>query len=139
MISACAELAKRLVSGLGLASEDDKGSVSNWVTFAPKSEAKGDSKLTNTLVVVGYATYAKASRARELTLLQYVLDRKGAYRERSAPCVYQSTSIPILTTFSSYCESFTYKSLLRSAESSDPSLSIRPGSARNVDHRPVLR
>lgn len=136
MISACAELAKRLVSGLGLASEDDKGSVSNWVTFAPKPEAKGDTKLTNTLVVVGYATYAKAVRASKLTLIQYVLDREGAYRERS---VYPNTSILILTTFSSYCESFTYKNLLRFAESSDPSLSIRPRAARNVDHRPVLR
>jgi DNA cross-link repair 1A protein len=63
VVSACAELAKRLVSGLGLASEDDKGSVSNWVTFAPKPEAKRDTKLTDTLVVVGYVTYAKALRA----------------------------------------------------------------------------
>ena len=60
VISACAELAKRLVFGLGLASEDDKGSVSSWVTFAPKLEAKGDTKLTNTLVVVGYVTYVTA-------------------------------------------------------------------------------
>ena len=62
VISACAELAKRLVSGQGLASEDNKGSVSNWVTIAPKPEAKSDTKLTNTLVVVGYVTYAKALR-----------------------------------------------------------------------------
>lgn len=129
MISACAELAKRLVSGLGLASEDDKGSVSNWVTFTPKPEAKGGTKLINTLVVVGYVAYAKfvkALRARGLTLLQYVLDWEGAYCERSAPCVYRSTSIPILTTLSSYCESLTFKSLLRFAESSNSSLSIRP-------------
>ena len=53
VISACAELTKRLVSGQGLSSEDDKGTVSNWVTFAPKPEAKGDPKLTNTLFVVG--------------------------------------------------------------------------------------
>ena len=142
MISACAELAKRLVSGSGLASEDNKGSVSNWVTFAPKPEAKGDVKLINTLVVVGYVAYSKvvkALRARELTLLQYVLDWQGANCERSAPSVYQSTSMHILTTLSSYCESFTYKSLLRFAESSDPPLSIRPRAARNVDHRPVCR
>jgi DNA cross-link repair 1A protein len=56
VISACAELAKRLVSGQGLASEDDKGSVSNWFIFAPKPEAK-DPKLTNTLVVVGWVIY----------------------------------------------------------------------------------
>jgi DNA cross-link repair 1A protein len=59
VISACAELAKRLVSGQGLAIEDDKGSVSNWVALAPKTEAKGDTKLTNTLVIVGYVAYAK--------------------------------------------------------------------------------
>lgn len=54
VISACAELAKRLVLGQGLACEDDKGSVSNWVTVTPKPEPKGDPKLTNTLVLVGY-------------------------------------------------------------------------------------
>lgn len=59
VVSACAELAKRLVFGLGLACEDDKGSVSNWVTFAPKPEPKSDTKLNNTLVVVGCVTYAR--------------------------------------------------------------------------------
>ncbi|KAI0286113.1 DRMBL-domain-containing protein [Russula aff. rugulosa BPL654] len=59
VISACAELAKRLVSGQALTSEDIKGSVSNWVTFAPKPEAKGDTKLTNTLVVVGTYSIGK--------------------------------------------------------------------------------
>ncbi|KAI0306093.1 DNA repair metallo-beta-lactamase-domain-containing protein [Multifurca ochricompacta] len=54
VISACAELAKRLVSGQGMAPEDNKGSVSNWITLVPKSETKGDAKPNNTLVVVGY-------------------------------------------------------------------------------------
>ena len=36
-----------LFSSQGLASEDDKGPVSNRVTFALKPEAKGDLKLTN--------------------------------------------------------------------------------------------
>jgi hypothetical protein len=36
--------------------------VSNWVTFASKPEAKGDPRLTNTLVVVGYVIYAKVLR-----------------------------------------------------------------------------
>jgi len=60
VISACAELAKRLVSGQSLASEDDRGSVSNWVTFASKTEAnKSDSKLINTLIVVGTYSIGK--------------------------------------------------------------------------------
>ncbi|KAI0287810.1 DRMBL-domain-containing protein [Russula brevipes] len=50
VISACAELAQRLVSGQGLAPEDDKSSVSKWITFTPKPEAKGNCKLTTTLV-----------------------------------------------------------------------------------------
>jgi DNA cross-link repair 1A protein len=63
VISACAELAKRLVSGQGLAPESDKGSVSNWITLVPKPEAKGDPKLTNTLIVVGCVNYAEGPGA----------------------------------------------------------------------------
>jgi len=62
VISACAELAKRLVSGQSLASEDNKGSVSNWITFTPKAEAKSDSKPITTLIVVGCVTHAKGSK-----------------------------------------------------------------------------
>jgi DNA cross-link repair 1A protein len=55
VIPACAELAKRLVSGQGIATaEDDKGTVSKWLTLIPKSEAKSDTKPPNTLIVVGY-------------------------------------------------------------------------------------
>ena len=55
VISACAELAKRLVSGQGIAAaEDDKGTVSNWLTLIPKSETKACAKPANTLVLVGY-------------------------------------------------------------------------------------
>lgn len=65
VISACAELAKRLVSGQGIAAaEDDKGTVSNWITLIPKSEAKGDAKPANTLILVGcVALCAKRSCA----------------------------------------------------------------------------
>ncbi|KAH9964754.1 DRMBL-domain-containing protein [Russula compacta] len=73
VISACAELAKRLVSGQGLVSEDDKGSVSSWITFAPKPEAKSDSKLPNTLVVVG--TYS-IGKERIVKAIAKALDTK---------------------------------------------------------------
>jgi DNA cross-link repair 1A protein len=54
VILACAELAKRLVSGQGIAAaEDDKGTVSKWLTVIPKSEVKDDTKPANTLIVVG--------------------------------------------------------------------------------------
>jgi len=54
VISASAELAKRLVSGQGIAAaEDDKGTVSKWFALIPKSEAKGDAKPANTLILVG--------------------------------------------------------------------------------------
>ncbi|KAI9510529.1 DNA repair metallo-beta-lactamase-domain-containing protein [Russula earlei] len=59
VISACAELAKRLSSGQGLAPDDDKSSVSTWVTFAPKPGAKSESKLPNTLVIVGTYSIGK--------------------------------------------------------------------------------
>ena len=56
VIWACAELAKRLVSGQGIAAaEDDKGTVSKWLTLIPKSEPKGDTRPPNTLIVVGCA------------------------------------------------------------------------------------
>lgn len=69
MISACAELAKRLVSGQGIAPEDEKGSVSNWITCTPKSEATGNPKPMNTLVLVGCVTlYARAQALEDLYL-----------------------------------------------------------------------
>ncbi|KAH9024591.1 DNA repair metallo-beta-lactamase-domain-containing protein [Lactarius hengduanensis] len=58
VISACAELSKRLVSGKGSA-EDDKGTVSKWLTLIPKLEAKGDVKLANTLILVGTYSIGK--------------------------------------------------------------------------------
>ena len=91
MISACAELTKRLVSGQGLASEDDKGSVSKWITFTPKPEAKGDPRLINTLVVVGCVTLCQGPSGTELTILQYILHWEGADCERSAPRKYIHT------------------------------------------------
>jgi hypothetical protein len=110
VISACAELAKRLVSGQGLACEDDKGSVSNWITIAPKPETKGDSKLASTLVVVGCVPYAEGSRTRALTSAQYLLHRKRAHRERFTPCMHSGN--PRLTAFPSYCESSEYVNIL---------------------------
>ncbi|KAF8262628.1 DNA repair metallo-beta-lactamase-domain-containing protein [Lactarius quietus] len=60
VISACAELAKRLVSGQGTTgTECDKGTVSNWLTLIPKSEAKCDVKPTNTLILVGTYSIGK--------------------------------------------------------------------------------
>ena len=54
VISTCAKLAKRLVSGQGTtAVEDDEGTMSKWLTLIPKSKAKGDTKSLNTLIVVG--------------------------------------------------------------------------------------
>lgn len=60
VISACAELAKRLVSGQGIAAaEDDKGTVSNWLTLIPKSETKACAKPANTLILVGTYSIGK--------------------------------------------------------------------------------
>ncbi|KAN0129821.1 DNA repair metallo-beta-lactamase domain containing protein [Lactarius tabidus] len=60
VISACAELAKRLVSGQGIAAaEDDNGTVSNWLTLIPKSETKGCAKPANTLILVGTYSIGK--------------------------------------------------------------------------------
>ncbi|KAH9031314.1 DNA repair metallo-beta-lactamase-domain-containing protein [Lactarius pseudohatsudake] len=58
VISACAKLSRCLVSGQGSA-EDDKGTVSKWLTLIPKLEAKGDVKLANTLILVGTYTIGK--------------------------------------------------------------------------------
>ena len=68
MISACAELARRLVSGQGIAAEDDKGTVSNWITLIPKSEAKGDAKLANTLILVGCVVLCTTNIHENLTI-----------------------------------------------------------------------
>ncbi|KAH9988396.1 DRMBL-domain-containing protein [Russula vinacea] len=82
VISACAELAKRLVSGQGLAPEDDKGSVSNWITLVPKPEAKGDLKLANILIVVGTYSIGKErivkAIAKALCTKIYCDSRKAA-------------------------------------------------------------
>ena len=61
--------------------------MSNWITVAPKLEPKGDSKLTNTLVIVGFVLIPSV-KAGELTLSQYLLHRKGAHRERFVPRVH---------------------------------------------------
>ncbi|KAH9008893.1 DRMBL-domain-containing protein [Lactarius hengduanensis] len=58
VISACAKLSRCLVSGQGSA-EDDKGTVSKWLTLIPKLEAKGDVKLANTLILVGTYSIGK--------------------------------------------------------------------------------
>jgi DNA cross-link repair 1A protein len=66
VISACAELAKRLVSGQGIAAaEDDKGTVSNWLTLIPKSETKACAKPANTLILVGYVASCSNGHVHE--------------------------------------------------------------------------
>ncbi|KAH9000069.1 DRMBL-domain-containing protein [Lactarius akahatsu] len=80
VISACAELSKRLVSGKGLA-EDDKGTVSKWFTLIPKSEAKGDVKLANTLILVG--TYS-IGKERIVKAIAKALDSKIYCDQRKA-------------------------------------------------------
>ncbi|KAH9072363.1 DRMBL-domain-containing protein [Lactarius deliciosus] len=80
VISACAELSKRLVSGKGSA-EDDKGTVSKWFTLIPKSEAKGDVKLANTLILVG--TYS-IGKERIVKAIAKALDSKIYCDQRKA-------------------------------------------------------
>jgi len=88
VISACAELAKRLVSGQRLAPEDVKGCVSNWITFSPKPEAKGDPKLSNTLIVVGTYSIGKErivkAIAEALNTKIYCDSRKAAILRRQS-------------------------------------------------------
>ncbi|KAH9010688.1 beta-lactamase-like protein [Lactarius hengduanensis] len=80
VISACAELSKRLVSGKGSA-EDDKGTVSKWFTLIPKLEAKGDIKLANTLILVG--TYS-IGKERIVKAIAKALDSKIYCDQRKA-------------------------------------------------------
>ncbi|KAI0272307.1 DRMBL-domain-containing protein [Gloeopeniophorella convolvens] len=82
VISACAELAKRLVLGQSTTRDDDKGSVSNWFTLIPKSESKSNVKIQNTLIVVGTYTIGKEriakAIARALCTKVYCDSRKAA-------------------------------------------------------------
>ncbi|KAH9031316.1 DNA repair metallo-beta-lactamase-domain-containing protein [Lactarius pseudohatsudake] len=80
VISACAELSKRLVSGKGSA-EDDKGTVSKCFTLIPKLEAKGDIKLANTLILVG--TYF-IGKERIVKAIAKALDSKMYCDQRKA-------------------------------------------------------
>ncbi|KAH9056723.1 DNA cross-link repair protein pso2/snm1 [Lactarius vividus] len=80
VISACAELSKRLVSGQGSV-EDDNGTVSKWFTLIPKSQARGDVKLANTLIVVGTYTIGKE---RIVKAIAKALDSKIYCDQRKA-------------------------------------------------------
>lgn len=68
VISACAELARRIVAGESLAPESSKKArVDGWFTVKEKSKDKGPSKAGKTLVIVGYVAHSYRLVAYQLS------------------------------------------------------------------------